>query len=266
MADAHRLDRRRRCRARRPPTTAPGWPARPAPSASAVNSWTSTTLAASVGVSIRAATNVDEIHTAYIAIERTARWHAGDEHRPVAHPRRPGAGGVRPEDGDEPRRRAGLDDHRAPRRTGDAEVQPVDGDDLQHEVDDVGDDDDDQRLAQIVEAAHHPVTDERDEHERQADGADPQVQHGVVQHVAATAEHPAQRSGGERRRRRRRARRASPPARARPSPSAAACVASPDAVGERDVGRDPVLQERRQRDEGQQDGRRRSPARRARRC
>ncbi len=45
------------------------------------------------------------VHTAYIASERTARWTAGEQHRPVADPRRAGADRVRQQHADEPQPR-----------------------------------------------------------------------------------------------------------------------------------------------------------------
>ena len=94
--------------------------------------------------------------------------------------------------------RRGLDDDRAPRRPCDAEVEPVDRHHLEDEVGDVGHDDDDERLAEVGDAPQHAVADEGDEHERQADGADAQVDDGRVQHLALAAE-DAGRGLGERR-------------------------------------------------------------------
>ena len=73
---------------------------------------------------------------------------------------------VRPHGGEERDGGRGLDDDRAPRRPGDAEVEPVDRHDLEDEVGDVGDDDDDERLAEVGHAPQHAVADEGDEHER----------------------------------------------------------------------------------------------------
>ena len=132
-------------------------------SARNMNSWVSTWWAASVGVSTRAATAVAVFHTANIASERTAK--CTPLRSSFLHPlaRRPIATAVRAQHPQEHQRRADLHDHRAPRRAGDTEVEPVDGDDLEDHVDDVGDQHDLQRLAQIVDPAHHAVADVGDQ-------------------------------------------------------------------------------------------------------
>ena len=85
---------------------------------------------------------------------------------------------------------AGLGDHRAPRRAGEAPAEAVDEQHLEHHVDRVRGDEDDQRRAQVADAAQEALAGGGDHEERRADRGDPQVQHGAVGDLVLAAHQP----------------------------------------------------------------------------
>ena len=78
-----------------------------------------------------------------------------------------------------------------------APVEAEHEEDLEHEVDPVGGEQDHQRCAVVGGAALDALGAERQQHERQAEGGDPQVRDGEVEHVAVAAEPAADRRGGD---------------------------------------------------------------------
>ena len=77
-------------------------------------------------------------------------------------------------------------------------MEAVDEQQLEHEVHDVAGDDDDERQAQVRDAAQVALAGQRHEHERQADRRDPQIGHREVAGLAAAAHRRHDRHGGRR--------------------------------------------------------------------
>ena len=88
-----------------------------------------------------------------------------------------------------------LRDDGAQRRAVQAPAEAVDEQQLEHDVDDVGDDDDAQRRAQVADAAQVALAGERDQRARQAERADAQVAGGEVGDLAVAADQRHQRRG-----------------------------------------------------------------------
>ena len=148
----------------------------------------------------------------------------------------------------ERRAHAELRDDGPGRRAVEAPVQAVDEPQLEHEVDDLRGDDDEQRRAQVVDPAQVALAGQRDERRDEAERADAQVAGGELGGLALAAEQRDERVGqheaGERERD---PDRGGQPQRLRGQLAGAGGVAR--AVQARDLGRRPVREKEAQRDE-----------------
>ena len=165
----------------RPTSTCPAIAIASSTSARKMKSWNAIWCAPSDGAPTRASTAEATRNDASSA-RRAHRDLAADLHQraDAVEPRRLPARRARLH----PHERAahpGLGDHRAPRRAREPPVEAVDEQQLEHDVDRVRGDEDQQRRAQVRHPAQVALAGRGEHEERRAERRDPQVQHGAVE-------------------------------------------------------------------------------------
>ncbi len=91
-----------------------------------------------------------------------------------------------------------LRQHRAPGRAVEAPIEAVDEEQLEHDVDDIGRHDDDERRAQVAHAAQPALAGQRHERHRHPERGDAQVARRQVRDVALAAQRVDERLGQRR--------------------------------------------------------------------